>query len=397
MHNSGRRRLIRNTAIIAPFLACMPSLALRAGSTRLRIAFIGSGPWGRQYLAQALQHRYLDVKAVCEHDNSALQAALQLFRQAGYASPAMYTEGPEAYQSVLSRTDIDAVIIAAPWHQHYTIAKAALLAGKHVACGPVLGSTAEEHFDIVRTCKRSGRHYFTLEEDSYRRDLMAVSNMVSEGVFGELETLHAGARQVSGALPSPYPVYPGGALAGMLDLPGGNRYMTVRAVTAEQECVINKPHPRSGGHRLFFTKRPVRIAALRTSRGQEIFLQSAAGQPEPLSTGFRIKGTGGSWMDVTGSVFINNQGAPQHTWEADTPYLGRFDHRRWQATQTPYRELPDNRECALALHHFVETLQKPAGGWLPVYTAATNSMIALLAEQSAEQGGAVMTMPDFSV
>ncbi|RPE05643.1 gfo/Idh/MocA family oxidoreductase [Chitinophaga lutea] len=396
MHNPGRRRLIRNTAIIAPFLACMPSLALHAGSSRLRVAFIGTGSWGRQYLAQALQHRHLDVTGVCEHDNDALQAALDLFRQAGYTRPAVYREGPGAFESVLARADIDAVIIAAPWHQHYTIAKAALLAGKHVACGPVMGNTLEEHFDIVRTCKQSGRHYFTLEEDSYRRDLLAVSNMVSEGVFGELETLHAGARQVTAALPLPYPAYPGGAVAGMLDLPGGNRYTTIRAVTAEQECVINKPHPRSREHRLYFTKRPVRTAMLGTSRGQEVFLQSAAGQSEPLSTGFRIKGTGGSWMDVAGSVFINSKGSPQQTWEADTPYLSRFDHRRWYATQTPYRQLPDNRECSLALHHFVEILQKPAGDWLPVYTAATNSAIGLLAEQSAEQGGAVMTMPDFS-
>ena len=375
----------------------MPSYALRAGSNRLRVAFIGAGAWGRQYLELALQHRGIDVKAVCEQDDAALQAVLHLLQQAGYARPAIYNNGYDNYLQLVERRDIDAVIIATPWQQHYTMAKAALLAGKHVACGPVMGTTPAEHLDIVRASRESARHYFTLEEDSYRRDLMAVSNMVSAGVFGELETLRAGARGVTAQTPQPYPAYPGGAVASMLGLRNGNRYTTVRAVTTEQECVINRPHPRSGDARRFVTKQVMRTAVLNTSRGQEVWLQAAQDQAVPLSAGFHIKGTGGSWMDFAGSVFIKGKSSPQHIWDADAPYLAAFDHRRWQAMQTPYRRLPVNRECALALHHFIETIQKPADGWQPVYTAATNSMIGLLAEESAVRGGAAVAMPDFSL
>jgi hypothetical protein len=50
----------------------------------------------------------------------------------------------------------------------------------------------------------------------------------------------------------------------------------------------------------------------------------------------------------------------------------------------------------LALQDFVSVLQQPAASYLPVYAAATNSIIGPLAALSAERGGAVIDFPDFS-
>src|SRR5687767_4280438 len=116
---TARRQFIKNAAILAPAITLFPSWLTASTGSRLRIAFIGAGPWGRQYLQTALQHKAIEVRAICEHDAAAIQQTKQIFNKAGIALPALYNEGRADYKQLLARTDVDAVIIATPWHTHY--------------------------------------------------------------------------------------------------------------------------------------------------------------------------------------------------------------------------------------------------------------------------------------
>jgi hypothetical protein len=366
MHKSSRRHFLKNAAILAPVLSFLPTSLFAGTGPRLRIAFIGAGPWGQQYLSHALQHKQLDVRAICDSDPVAVKQSLKLFNY----TPDVY----DNYTTLLERKDIDAVLIAAPWHLHYEIAKAAMLAGKHVACGTVMGTTVAEHWDIVRISKKTGCHYFTLDESSYRRDLMAVSNMVEQGVFGTLETVSAGAshHELNTPRDAAYPVYPAAAVARVLDKP---KYVSICATKQQQQYVISK------SKKLLFNIGMAESITLTTAKGQTLRLQSGIGGTQAVSTGFHVQGSGGSWMDLTRSIYIKGKSSPDHIWDAAKPYLQQYDHPGWS---DPF---------AMALEDFLAELKQPSTS---VYAAATNSVIGPLAALSAKRGGTNIDFPDFN-
>ena len=393
MHTTSRRHFLKNAAILSPVLTFLPSYLTAGTGSRLRTAFIGLGPWGQQYLAHALQHRDMDIRAICDTDPAAINQSLQLFSEAGYSRPEVYKN---SYSDLLSQKDIDAVIIAAPWHLHYEIAKAAMLAGKHVACGAIMGTTLEEHKDIVRISEQTGRQYFTLEEDSYRADLQAAANMAKAGLFGELQTVRAGARP--DALPAthegetaPYPAYPALVATRMLGVGKDNPIVSLEVVKQKQQFVINKPHPKTGESRLMYHSGEISTVRLTTRQGQTLSLQMDGGQQQPISTGFRVTGTEGSWVDTFNGIYLKNQLHCSQLWNAGKPYIQEYA----QPTDTQrYKRLTANKECALALQEFINLASKPAGE-LSVYAAATNSMIGPLAVLSAQHNH-TMNFPEFS-
>jgi predicted dehydrogenase len=384
---TARRQFLKHAAILAPAITLFPSWLTASTGSRLRIAFIGVGPWGQQYLQTALQHKDIVVTALCEQNATALQETKQLFTKAGIALPAIH-EGSDAYETLLSRKDIDAVIIATPWHTHFEIAKAALLAGKHVACGPIMGSTIEEHWDIVNTSKRTGKQYITLDEQSYRRDLVAISEMVTAGKLGELKTVHAGASYNSlqnAQEANCYPVYPAAATAKLLGISEANPYVSVSVHQCKQDYVINKPHPTTGKARLRVNTGLVSTIRLSTSQQQTVYLQSSSHNDQPFSTGFRIQATRGSWMDISKSIY--------HVGENNAPVA--FNNNQPDILTDRYKQPPVHEAVAMALHDFVKTLQQPASHHLPVCAAATNSVIGTLARLSAQQDGASIQFPNF--
>ncbi|MCS3795619.1 Gfo/Idh/MocA family protein [Niastella sp. OAS944] len=387
---TARRQFIKNAAILVPTITLFPSWLTASNGSRLRIALIGAGAWGQQYLQAALQHKEIYVSAICEHDAAAIQQIKQIFNKAGIALPAFYNEGSADYKKLLARTDVDAVIIATPWHIHYEIAKAALLAGKHVACGPIMGSTIEEHWDIVNTSKQTGKQYVTLDEQSYRRDLMAITCMITEGKLGELKTIHAGAgysplQAEQGA--TPYPVYPATATANLLGISSANRYTSMRIQQHQQDCVITKVNPKTKTSYQFVTSGLASTICLETSNGQSVLLQSNFNTEQHISTGFWLQATGGSWKDIWEWVNVTGGNAVRLDLGDNHPYLIN--------SLAQYKQAPGQENVALMLNDFVKTVQQPATGHPPVCVAATNSVIGTLATMSARQHGTTIQFPNF--
>lgn len=394
MHTTSRRHFLKNAAILSPVLTFLPSYLTAGTGSRLRTGFIGMGPWGQQYLAQALMHKDIDVRAICDTDPAAIRAGLQLFDDAAYTRPEVYKE---SYNDLLSRKDIDAVIIAAPWQLHYEIARAAMLAGKHVACGAIMGTTIEEHKDIVRISEKTGLQYFTLDENSYRSDLLAVTNMAKEGAFGTLESIQAGARHdvlaaKNEKAASSYPVYPAIAAGRILGVEKDNPFVSLQVVTQKQDYVVNNPHPKKGHDRLFIKRGEIRTICLTTKKGQTLSLQMEAAHEQPISTGFRVNGTNGNWVDVFNSIYLKDQHPATQVCDAGKPYLLPYTE---QADLQRFKKVA-NDGCAMALQSFVTVISQPSKQEPPVYTAAANSLIGPMAALSAKRNGAVVDFPDLT-
>ncbi len=71
------------------------------------------------------------------------------------------------------------------------------------------------------------------------------------------------------------------------------------------------------------------------------------------------------------------------------------NNAHWNTGLAQYKQAPAEENLAMALHEFVSAVQQPAKENLPVYAAATNSVIGVLAHQSVQQGGATIQFPNF--
>src|SRR5690606_32277708 len=188
-----RRNFIRNSALTAAGLSILPSgTVLGKNKDKVRLGFIGVGLRGRVHIREGLRRDDVEITAICDIQESSLAACREQFKKAGKKLPKEYTGGLDAYKKLLERRDIDAVIISTPWQFHRDQSIDAMKAGKYVGCEVIAGLTVQDHWDVVNTSEETGMPYMTLENVAYRRDVLAVLNMVRQGLFGELVHLEGG-------------------------------------------------------------------------------------------------------------------------------------------------------------------------------------------------------------
>ena len=90
---------------------------------QLGIAIIGTGYWGINYVRVFNELPQTNVVAVCDQSSERLQEVERRF-----PGTTLTTDAAE----VLSRDDVDAVVVATPATTHYQVARDCLTAGKHI-------------------------------------------------------------------------------------------------------------------------------------------------------------------------------------------------------------------------------------------------------------------------
>lgn len=116
---------------------------------KINLALIGSGIQGIYDTQSALQVDGINLVAVCDLYTGRLDRAKELWGDAIFTT--------RDYRELLSRNDIDAVIIATPDHWHQKIVIDALKAGKHVYCEKPMVQQFEEGQAIIKAQKESGK------------------------------------------------------------------------------------------------------------------------------------------------------------------------------------------------------------------------------------------------
>src|SRR5882724_6768847 len=193
---SSRRTFLKDVSIAAAGFAMVRPGHLPGGSRadhKVRLGFIGVGLRGQNHLALALRREDTEVVAICDVDERMLQMSAEILKKSGKPMPKVFSGDNYAYRKLLELKGLDGVIIATPWEWHAPMILDALAEGiRYVGTEVILGLTLQEHWDVVKAAEQNKAHVMMLENVCYRRDVMAVMNMVRQGIFGEIVHLQGG-------------------------------------------------------------------------------------------------------------------------------------------------------------------------------------------------------------
>jgi predicted dehydrogenase len=431
-----RRHFLTAGAALAGSLL-LPRALAAPGRERLRLGMIGTGMRGQVLLRELLRRDDVEVAALCDIDPVMLDRAMAQAEKAGKPRPRAFGEDrdPQAYKRMLDSKALDGVIIATPWEWHAPMAIAAMQAKVAVGCEVVAGVSLQDHWDVLNTQLKTGTPYMLLENVCYRRDVMAVLQMVRAGVFGELVHLQGGYQhdlravkfnngdpakpygsgvefgpkgfsearwrtghsvQRNGEL---YPSHGIGPCAMYTNINRGNRFTRINSFATKarglHEYVVKQGGADHPNAKVKFSLGDIVTTTLSTENGETILLQHDTSLPRPYSLGFRVQGTNGLWMDVNHSIHVEGQSKP-HQWDDFQAWQDKYDHPLWRKYATQAEGAGHGGMDYFVIHAFIEALKAQAPMPIDIFDAVTWSAITPLSEQSIAQGFQTLDFPDFT-
>lgn len=126
------------------------------------------------------------MTAIADPEPRMVERALKLFEKHNKKKPKVYGKGDYDYRNLLKQKDIDAVIISSPWEWHEIQAIESMHAGKIVGLEVCGAMNLQECWNYVDAYEKTKVPIFMMENVCYRRDIMAVFNMIRKGKFGEI-------------------------------------------------------------------------------------------------------------------------------------------------------------------------------------------------------------------
>ena len=400
----------------------------------VRLGFIGVGERGRSHVRQALYRDDVLIPAICDVSPDSIAKTNALIQKAGRKAPEAYTSGKEAFLEMLKRDDLDGVVIATPWEWHVPMAVATMKAGKYAAVEVSATVTLKESWDLVDTSEKTGMPCMILENVCYRRDVLAVLNMVRQGLFGEMTYAHCGyqhdLREVkfnngkqtygggvefgekaysearwrtqhsvdrNGDL---YPTHGLGPVAHWLNINRGNQFVRLTSMATKSRSlhkyVVDKGGADHPNAKVNFKLGDVVTTMIECANGENIMIIHDTNSPRPYSLGFRAQGTKGIWMDDNDMIYMEGKSPKPHTWEPFAPYQEKYDHPLWKRHVQTAENAGHGGIDFFVLRGFIEAVKAKGPVPIDVYDAAAWSAISPLSEQSIAGGSKPVNIPDFT-
>ncbi|MBK1878080.1 Gfo/Idh/MocA family protein [Pelagicoccus mobilis] len=173
-------------AAIAPTILPSTLFGANAPSKKVTLGVIGLGPQGmKSNLAGMLRHPKAQVVAVCDCKLSlAHEAKIMVDKEYGNQDCKVYQD----FRDIISRKDIDAVVISTPDHWHVPMSMMALDAGKDVFCEkPSL--TITEGRDLVEHATKLGKVFqWGIEDRSFIKYWM-LAGIARTGAIGKIHSV----------------------------------------------------------------------------------------------------------------------------------------------------------------------------------------------------------------
>src|SRR6266478_5016369 len=123
---------------------------------RIRLALIGAGGQGSGDVNQALRSPGIEMVAAADVYDGRLARAQEVWGE-GAGKPKIFTT--RDYRELLTRPDIDAVIVGTPDHWHSQVSVDAMNAGKDVYCEKPMVQHVEDGPRVIEAQRKTGRMF----------------------------------------------------------------------------------------------------------------------------------------------------------------------------------------------------------------------------------------------
>jgi hypothetical protein len=382
-----------------------------------RIAMIGTGGRGTSLLGNLLAAD-AQMVALCDIVSEKAEHAASMVVASGQKKPELYTDGPHAYESILSRSDVDLVLIATPWNWHAEMAIAAMKHGKDVAVEVPAVTSLADCWAIVRTSEETRKHCVMLENCCYGYNETLILRMVHRGEFGELlygegayrhdlrSELFSNAgeglwRRTEHTLRDGnlYPTHGLGPVANYMGIQRGDRFGYIVSMSSPQRGLdlYRKNHLQPGDPRWAerYLTGDMNTSLIKTAKGLTITVKHAVSTPNPYSRINSIAGTKGIFEDYPPRIYFDGMNKDEEWGSIDA--WKQYQHPLWKREGEIAQKIGGHGGMDyIMLYRLLQCLREGLPPDMDVYDAAAWSAVGPLSVASVSRGSAPIEFPDFT-
>ena len=424
--NIDRREFVKTGLAAGLAVTMSPMAVMGQEGKKVRLGFIGVGGRGTGLLKNFLKMKDVEIPAVCDVLEKNAKKAQDLVEQSGRKRPEAYTKDETDFHNLLKRGDVEGVVIATPWRWHIPMAVAAMKAGVYPASEVGPASSLEECWELVEISEKTGVPCMLLENYCYRRDVMAVLNMVRQGLFGELIHCQGGyqhdlrervvtgkgtgihledggdyrSRQNKMRNGDIYPTHGLGPLAHCANINRGNKFVYLTSTASKSRGLQEWTEENLGCEHPFaeinWSKGDVITTVIKCQNGETIVLTHNVSLPRPFVSMARVVGTKGIWTATSNQIYLEGKSPQPHHWESFDKYQEEYQHPIWKKY---LKEGPKGGHWGtdfLILRDFADCVKENSPPPIDVYDMAAWMAISPLSEHSIATGSAPVEVPDFT-
>jgi predicted dehydrogenase len=149
---------------------------------QIAIGVLGCGYWGPLLVRNFTGLPDCRVKAVCDVNEARLKHLVTLYPD---------IKGMTDPQQFLDDSGLDAVVIATPVKDHYSLAKASLLAGKHTFIEKPMASSSEQCEELIDIAERNGLVLMIDHTFLYSAPVRKIVEIVQAGDLGDIRYINS--------------------------------------------------------------------------------------------------------------------------------------------------------------------------------------------------------------
>lgn len=161
-------------------------------SRKIKIGLVGLG-FGKEFIPIHQAHPNVELVALCRRNEDALNYAKNLFKV-----PKGYVD----FEDLIRDSEVEAIHINSPIADHADQSLRAIRAGKHVLCTVPMATTIDECEAICRAVEETGLKYMMAETAVYAREFLFIKQLYESGDLGKLQYLAASHTQDMDGWPS---------------------------------------------------------------------------------------------------------------------------------------------------------------------------------------------------
>ncbi len=144
----------------------------------MKIAIIGLGYWGPNLVKNFYTTEQIQIKYICDLDEKKTKEIISQYPNISVATTNS--------DRVMQDTEIQAVVIATPVSTHYTLAKQALLAGKHVLIEKPITDNIAEAEELVALAEKHNLILMVDHISVYIGAVQKIKEVIQNGDIGEV-------------------------------------------------------------------------------------------------------------------------------------------------------------------------------------------------------------------